>query len=288
MVHQAGDAATGVTHAGRALGDPGMTRDMSITFSETLERSGAQEGRLALSAPEDWMQGRSLYGGLQAALAIHAMQSLDSSRPLRSLQTNFIAPLRGEIRGETSVLRRGKNATQMEARLYAGDVLATQCMAIFGTSLDSIVSVKQEQPAIESENPIVFPFIAGVTPAFTQHFGMRLLAGNLPFSGKESTTSAYGLDLRDAGPVTKLHVTALADVVPPLGLSFVSAPTFGSTMSWMLEFLAEPKPTTSLEGWRLDSALLSAEGGYTHQTNTLWSPAGEAMALSRQCMLVFG
>jgi hypothetical protein len=177
---------------------------------------------------------------------------------------------------------------QIEAKLYGGDQLATQCLAIFGRSLESIVRVSEKQEELESSSSVAFPFVPGITPTFTQHFGMRLLDGNVPFSGKETLRSSYELDLLDEGPTTSLHVAALSDVVPPLGLSYLSVPTFGSTMSWMLEFLAEPAPDLPLKEWRLDSRLVSAEGGYTNQDNILWSPRGQAMALSRQCMLVFG
>lgn len=261
---------------------------MSTSFTEVLKESRASDGGFTLEAPDDWMQGRSVYGGLQAALAIALMESLEPGRPLRCLQTNFIGPLAGPIRGEARILRSGKNAMQMEARLFGGDTLATQCLAIFGRGLESIVSVSAPQPELDSGPTQTFPFVPGVTPNFTQHFGMRLLSGNLPFSGKESLQSAYELDLLDDAPITKLQVAALADVVPPLGLSFLSTPTFGSTMSWMLEFLAEPEAGLSPKEWRLDSRLVSAEGGYTNQDNVLWSPRGQAMALSRQCMLVFG
>ena len=261
---------------------------MTTSFSTLLQKCGAKSGHMTLEVPDDWMQGRSVFGGLQAALALQTMDSLAPGRSLRCLQTNFVGPLSGHVRGEAKLLRSGKNAIQVEAKLYANDTLATQCLAIFGSSLESQVKVTPEQKTLESTSSQNFPYTPGVSPSFKQHFAMRLAEGHMPFAGKETLSTAYELDLLDEGPTSKLHVAALADVVPPLGLSFLSAPTFGSTMSWMLEFVAEPAPDLSLKGWRLDSELVSAEGGYTHQTNVLWSPEGQALALSRQCMLVFG
>lgn len=261
---------------------------MSITISELLQHCEAGPGQISLEAPEDWMQGRSLYGGLQAALAIRAMNSLQPKGRLRCLQTNFMAPLHGKVRGQACVLRSGKNTMQIEAKLYAGDTLATQCLGIFGSSLDSKVEVQLSQSAVHSTSPLLFPFLPGVTPNFTQHFAMQLTKGNAPFTGKPTPTTVYQLDLHDDGHIGTEHVALFADVVPPLGLSYLSTPTFGSTMSWMLEFLAQPAVDESMQGWRLDSELVSADSGYTNQTNTLWSPSGQAIALSRQCMLVFG
>jgi hypothetical protein len=44
----------------------------------------------------------------------------------------------------------------------------------------------------------------------------------------------------------------------------------------------------ALEGWRLDVDLLAADGGYTSQSVMVWGPGGEPVAVSRQCMVVFG
>ena len=48
---------------------------------------------LALAIPDDWAQGRSVFGGLQAAFAVRAMRTLEPAAPLRSLQVTFVAPI---------------------------------------------------------------------------------------------------------------------------------------------------------------------------------------------------
>lgn len=261
---------------------------MSTPLSQLLALSHANDGALALEVPVDWLQGRSIYGGLQTALALQAMRSLVPDMPVRSLQTNFIAPLSGSVRAEANVLRTGKNTVQAEAKLYDEQGLTTQVLGVFGTARPSKVSVSMDSERAPEAAPIVFPYIPGLTPQFTKHFGMRLLEGHPPFSGIETTKSIYELDLRDDGPVTEFHVVAFADVVPPLGMSVLTTPTFGSTLSWMLEFLADVPDDSPLEDWRLHTKLVAAADGYSNQSSTLRSPSGQAIALSRQCMLVFG
>jgi acyl-CoA thioesterase len=261
---------------------------MTTPFSELLQRARPGSGELEVDVPKDWLQGRSIFGGLQAALALAAIRSLVPERPLRSLQTNFIAPLAGQVRAQATVLRSGKNTTQVEAKLYDENALTTQVMAVFGATRASEIAVEMPPPEPGGSPPIVFPTVPGVTAAFAQHFGMRLTRGHLPFSGIETTEAVYQLDLHDQGPTTESHIVAFADVVPPLGMSSLRTPTFGSTLSWMLELLATPSPDLPLDNWTLESSLLSAEGGYSSQRNTLYSPHGEAMAIGHQCMLVFG
>ncbi len=261
---------------------------MTTQLSTLLANASVAQGTLTTPLPSDWMQGRSIYGGLQAALALRAMRTLVPSIPIRSLQTNFIAPLSGIVRVESQILREGKNTVQVEAKLFREGELTTQVLGVFGKSRTSEIQVKVPSEQLGDSPSTTFPFLPGVTPNFTQHFSMRLHKGGMPFSGVETLASIYELDLRDTGPVTEEHLIVFADVVPPLAMSQLRTPTFGSTLSWMMEFLAMPEPATGMQHWHLHTKLISAEGGYNNQSSVLRSPTGQALALSRQCMLVFG
>lgn len=258
------------------------------SFTSLMDSALTSEGDLSVSIPEDWMQGRSAYGGLQTSLALRAMHSLVPNSPIRSLQTNFIGPLAGDVRAEARVLRSGKNTTQVEAKLFGHDGLTTQVLGVFGSPRESEIRVRMSPKDLQPGQSIVFPFLPGITPNFTQQFAIRLRKGAMPFSGQETAETVYELDLKDSGPVTSELIATLADFVPPLGMSALTKPTFGSTLSWFLEFLSIPPANTPLENWRLDSELISADGGYSNQSSVLWSPGGTAVALSRQTMLVFG
>ena len=261
---------------------------MTTSLSSVLAQATVARGSLEAHVPPDWMQGRSVYGGLQTALALRTMRSVVPSMPIRSLQTNFIAPLAEHVRAKCTVLREGKNTVQVEAKLFGADGLTTQILGVFGQSRPSQIQVTLP-PEQLSDLPVTkFPFLPGLTPDFTQHFDIRLREGHLPFSGVETTNAIYELDLHDSGETSEEHIVVFADVVPPLGMSELRTPTFGSTLTWMLEFLGAPQLPTDLANWRLHTTLVSAESGYSNQSSILRSPAGQALALSRQCMLVFG
>ena len=69
---------------------------MPTPFSALLDSARPHDGGLALDVPPDWAQGRSIFGGLQAAFAVRAMRSIvDPAVPLRSLQVTFIGPASG-------------------------------------------------------------------------------------------------------------------------------------------------------------------------------------------------
>src|ERR1700754_4768562 len=91
-------------------------------FSVLLSRIAARDGESMLDVPEDWLQGRTLFGGLQAVVGFAAMRTLAPAAPLRSLQVTFLAPVPGgPVRARARILRSGKSTTHVEARIVDGD-----------------------------------------------------------------------------------------------------------------------------------------------------------------------
>jgi hypothetical protein len=132
------------------------------------------------------------------------------------------------------------------------------------------------------------PYVEGPMPAFMQHFRACWLRGDLPFSGGRQRDAVLQISLRDEGVPDETHVLAFADFIPPIALSMFSAPTPGSSVSWMIELLRDRHDDLGLDDWRLDAQLVAARHGYTQQSVMLWGPRGEPVALSRQSMVVFG
>lgn len=64
-----------------------------MQFLEILATLKREQNLWVATVSEDWQQGRSLFGGLQAALAVKAMRDLVPDVPLCSLQTTFLAPV---------------------------------------------------------------------------------------------------------------------------------------------------------------------------------------------------
>jgi hypothetical protein len=247
---------------------------------------------LSLVVPEDWMQGRSVFGGLQVAFALQAMRRLVPDAPLRTLQTTFLAPVAGTMGVRAHILRQGKNASLVEARI--GDGTATQAVIVgaFGIPRSSAVARTLAQPALEADasNVIELPVgnDSGVAPRFTSHFNVRWLRGQPPFTGDHRFKHVLEVAIDEAGPATEAHLLAIADFIPPIALSHLRSPAPGSTLSWMLELLVDRIEALPLRGYRVDAEMVAARDGYTNQAVTIFAPDGTALALSHQTMLVFG
>jgi acyl-CoA thioesterase len=262
------------------------------SLSELLASAKPDADGSSLMVPEDWMQGRSAFGGLQVAFALQAMRALVPHAPLRTLQTTFVAPVAGSMRVRARILRQGKNAAQVEARI--GDATAEQAVivAAFGTARSSAVARTVIQPDIHTDAARVFelPFAGAGSglPHFTSHFNVRWLRGQPPFSGDTSWRQVLEISMDEPGFATEAHLIAIADFIPPIAFSHLKSPVPGSTLTWMLEPLMDRLEHVTLQGFRIHAELRAARDGYSNQSVTIFGSDGTALALSQQTMLVFG
>ena len=267
-----------------------------MRFTDLLASAEREPADWTLHVTEDWRQGRAVFGGLQTALCLMAMRDVvDAALPLRTLQTTFIAPPSGSrIRATARVLRTGKSASHVEARLLdvdgaSGDESTLAIViGVFGAARASVVNVTPVMPRVADVTPLPFRYVPGVTPTFTQHFDATWLAGRLPFTGSPNEPACVYLGMREEPESSEALIVALADFIPPLALSMLRTPAPGSSLTWMLELLSDTLTGFPVEGFRVDSEMLAGRDGYTSQSSMIWGPKGQPIALSRQAMVVFG
>jgi acyl-coenzyme A thioesterase PaaI-like protein len=261
---------------------------MPTPFGRLLRSAALAPGEATLDVPEDWLQGRSVFGGLQAALLLAAMRTRVPDVPLRTMQATFFAPVpAGRMAARARVVRSGKSTAHVEARIVDGDATLALAVGVFGLARQSAVAVLPVQPDAPTEQTSVFAATPGA-PSFAQHFRARWLRGSPPGSGDPATEHVLGVDLEDDGAATEAHVLAIADFIPPIAMSHLASRAPGSTLTWMIEMLVDRVDGLPLRGWRVDATMSAARDGYTSQSITLWGPGGEPVALGRQSMVVFG
>ena len=194
----------------------------TVAFDTILRPTARREGELCFTITEDWMQGRSTFGGLQAAMALKAMRETTGvTAPLRVLQTSFIAPVGGgEVTVRASTLRAGKSVTHVEARLMQGADTLCLVVGIFGVARESaiVVPMAGANAAASPEGFKDLPFARGIAPNFTQHFQWRWAAGGWPYSGSVEPFTRIWLRHRTAtgtgAAEAEYAMVALADAVP--------------------------------------------------------------------------
>lgn len=257
-----------------------------------LARRRRDGDTLGYSIPDDWLQGRTTFGGLVATLAVQAMHDVTGrATPLRSLQTNFIGPVgAGPVEVAVRVLREGKNMRQVQAMLTQGGQLAALLVGVFGAARETVLPThrpRQPAVAVDAEASHAMPFIAGVTPNFTQHVQMRWAEGPIPFTGGEGWSTRIHLRLKDEALDPELLTVLLSDAPPTPALGQLKQRAPASSVSWSLELRAPAEPAAADAWWRIDMDTKAAAEGYVNQAATLWTPDGRLASLGYQVVAIY-
>ncbi|MDZ7664485.1 MAG: thioesterase family protein [Desulfotignum sp.] len=117
-----------------------MSDTLFATLMEKIESPGE---KIHLHVPDDWMQGRTIYGGLVAALALKSMRAhVSRKRKIRSLFISFIGPLDAKpVTIQTQPRRSGRSVTTVESRIIQDDTLCGTAMGCFGADRDSQIRI---------------------------------------------------------------------------------------------------------------------------------------------------
>ena len=249
---------------------------------DSLERV---EGGWRGAIPDDWLQGRTSYGGLSAALALHVAQRSDADLPpLRSALVAFVGPLSGEITIRATRLRRGRNAAFVQADVESAAGLGLRATFVFMGPVDSKVDHRVgAAPAfpVPTADDKTFRGLAAV--AFTQNFEMLdLRDGSL---GPTEWLRWVRLADRD-GLDPMVELMCVADCLPPAALKLIGGPAPVSSMTWQLNLLAAA-PRTEDGWWLLRASSDHAKDGSSSQAMAIWNTEGMPIADQMQSVAIF-
>jgi acyl-CoA thioesterase len=258
-------------------------------FSRIIESiATGDDGAFYVDPSDDWRQGRTLFGGLSAALCYAACERIASDLPpLRSAQIAYVGPSGGEATLRPSILRRGKSVTFVACDLLAAGAVATRALFCFGGERET--AHHQDAPSapdvpVPSECEALF---GSQRPTFTQHLDQRLAAGHRPVSGAEKGEMTVWVRHEDPSPPRSLvSLVALGDALPPASMPRLKAPAAISTMTWQFDVVDPARFDPA--GYSLLRSSDEAVGhGYSTQTMGMWNERGEAVLIGRQSVAVF-
>ncbi|MFO1393062.1 MAG: thioesterase family protein [Steroidobacteraceae bacterium] len=266
-----------------------------MKFGEVISTVRQAGGAWTAHIPSDWANGRTVFGGLQAALLVRGMRAvLGEARvlPLRSLHVTFVAPVAAgrDLVLRPELLRIGRSAAHARCDMLTGDGLVCTAVAIYGADRPSAVfmEIPRVEVSTDPDQLTRWPYIPGVTPEFVKHLDIRLARGALPYSGQLSAQSTLLARLVDSDCSAEEALVALSDTPPTPALSMLSKPAPAASLNWMLELLGHPDDL-DLDAWCvIDTSVRAGSDGYLSQTSTLWGPSGHAFSVSHQSVAIFG
>ena len=253
---------------------------------EILAAATPIDGGFRAQIPSDWLQGRTAYGGLSSALALHAAQGIEPDLPpLRSAQVSFIGPLSGEVRVTATKLRRGRTAAFIQADIVSDAGLGYRAVFVFMAEQPSRVALSGGLAATLSPPAADAKLYTGPDEFFTGNFNFLDLKAEAPGEAEWLRWAR----LRDyAGIDPMVEVLALADALPPaafklFGKEFVPL----SSVTWIVNLLT-PTPATTDGGWLLSAESQHAVNVGSSQTRMLWNADGVPIAQGMQSVAIFG
>jgi acyl-CoA thioesterase II len=119
-------------------------------IDELLDASSAHKStpQMTFTVPSQWSQGRTVYGGLSAAMLYAAARPyVESQRVMRSNSINFVGPLLVDtpFTIEIEVVREGKNVSQVMARAIQNDKTCVVSQICFGMHRVSKIIVENNE-----------------------------------------------------------------------------------------------------------------------------------------------
>lgn len=261
---------------------------MTQTFTELQNNSPFRDGVLSVDITNDWMQGRTTYGGLSAALCLEAAQrQFTDLAPLRSAMVSFIGPAGGQVEGAARMLRSGKSVSFVEADIVGEKGLATRSHFAFGAARPSAFHQTWTPPPDLPGPDACEPFIPkGAGPEFAAHFDTALAKGGRPGTGSQEHDHYIWVRHTDEAATDLVALIALADMPPPAVMPMFKGFAPISSMTWMINLLTE-QPRTEGGWWLLQSRAEQAGQGYSSQDMLVWNTDMELVIAGRQSIAIF-
>jgi acyl-CoA thioesterase len=248
----------------------------------------------AFSIDSSWGQGRSIFGGISAALILTHIESQTGlgDRDLRSVAVQFCGATTADEPCELSyqVLSEGKSIVQVQGILKQNGNIITLLNACFGFTRDSSLSVNADTitPKKHFSQCNAMPHMTGVVPDFIQHLDLHFTSGAFPFSGTDKTQVTGWMGFKDApSSFTDSAILALIDAWPPAVLPMLKKPAPASSVTWSVEFIMPRAQLASDDKLYYVCDIKQADLGYAHTEGQVYHPNGQLLALTRQLVTIY-
>lgn len=255
------------------------------TFADLI---AAFDPSAEFAPPPHWFQGRTVYGGLTAALALQAAirGAPGALPPLRCAQVAFVGPAAGALRFQPRLLRQGKSSASIEVEASSDGDTALRALFVFAAARTSRIAHDfSQRPSVRAAADCPRMPLHELAPKFLANFEVRLAGGSAPVSGSahpEFIAWVRHLDDRGADPTVAL--TGLADALPPAALASFTEMAPVSSIAWSFELFGPP----ASGGWfLLRSFSQQAADGYSVQDMEIWDESGRRVLAGRQAVALY-
>ncbi len=259
-----------------------------MSISELLDPIAAGGGPLHLPTAEQWMQGRTLYGGASALMAyVAAIRAFPDLPPLRAAQIGFVAPVGTDMELRAEIIRQGRNVTQVRSEILREGKIALTAFWLFGAGREANGRHEAAPPASFPGKPQDGALLASEhAPEFLKNnYEVRYTADRVEPGVPVVRRWVRLVDRSALDPVQELIL--IGDTLPPSAIRIMQRRGPLSSINWSFNLL-DPAPATRDGWWLAEAASDHANHGYSSERLRLWNSDGRQMTAGIQSAAIFG
>jgi len=258
-----------------------------MTIASLIDPITATPGLVRLKDVQAWLQGRTLYGGASALIAYTAaVRAHPGLPPLRAAQIAFSGPVGERFETRASVLRAGRNVTQLRSELVTDGEVGLAATWVFGAAREA----NAVHPARRREP---WPGAPEVQEAMPGPEGLHFISNFELRRAQEETGQGFPLvrrwlrlkDESGLDPVSRLVL--IGDTLPPGSMRAMRRQGPLSSVNWSFNIL-DPEAETRGGWWLAETASDHADHGYSSERLRLWDAEGRLVMVGMQAAAIFG
>jgi acyl-CoA thioesterase len=250
-----------------------------------------------IQIPETWGQGRTVFGGLIAALLIKQAQHLvsEKNKTLRSVSITFVGPVLSGVSAEiqSKILRSSQSSSIIEVQLIQNSEIQTTIIACFGIARSSIIKVDHpfDKPNLKPREELnLIPYIPSLMPEFTQHFDFLLADGGMPISKSSRSDFSGWMRFKESENISEIelaHLFILMDMWPTSVIQMFDRPAPSSTLTWNFDMIGIDVDYSKNLWWQFEVESEYAQNGYNYEVAKLWDENGNLISVGRQTVAIY-
>ncbi|HEU4820184.1 MAG TPA: thioesterase family protein [Qipengyuania sp.] len=258
-----------------------------MTIASLIDPITATPGSVTLENAAAWLQGRTLYGGASALIAYTAaVRAHPCLPPLRAAQIAFSGPVGERFETRVSVLRAGRNVTQLRSELVVEGEVGLAATWVFGAARDP--NAVHPAPAADP-----WPGVPEDQETMPGPDGLHFIANFELRRAQDETGPGFPLVRRwlrlkgDGGldPVSRLVL--IGDTLPPGSMRAMQRRGPLSSVNWSFNIL-DPEAASRGGWWLAETASDHADHGYSSERLRLWDADGRLVMVGMQAAAIFG
>ena len=262
-----------------------------MTIASLTDSITSTPGPVTLANAEAWLQGRTLYGGASALIAYTAaVRAHRDLPPLRAAQIAFAGPVGPSFETRVSVLRAGRNVTQLRSELVVEGEVGLAATFVFGAAREpnAVHPARHCEPwpgAPEEQEPLPNPEALHFIGNFELRRAQDETGPGFPLVRRWLRLKDEAKNAQPLDPISRLIL--IGDTLPPASMRAMQRRGPLSSVNWSLNIL-DPEAATRGGWWLAETASDHADLGYSSERLRLWNADGKLVMVGMQAAAIFG